>query len=48
VLARHRSAILLDTALFRRIENLFARRESLDLMPEQARVLERLHTRAHA
>jgi peptidyl-dipeptidase Dcp len=44
VLARHRSAILLNTALFRRIDDLFARRESLDLTPEQARVLERLHT----
>jgi peptidyl-dipeptidase Dcp len=44
VLARHRSTILLDTALFGRIDDLFARRESLDLTPEQARVLERLRT----
>src|SRR5215213_8904035 len=35
VLARHGSAIYLDAALF----------ERLDLTPEQARVLERLHTR---
>ena len=44
VLARHRSAILLDTVLFGRIDDLFARRASLDLTPEQARVLERLRT----
>lgn len=34
VLARHRSAILLDPALFRRVDALFARRERLGLTPE--------------
>ena len=43
VLARHRSAIFLNTALFRRIDDLFVRRESLSLTPEQARVLDRYH-----
>jgi peptidyl-dipeptidase Dcp len=43
VLARHRSAIFLDAALFRRVDDLFAQRERLGLTPEQARVLERLH-----
>jgi peptidyl-dipeptidase Dcp len=42
-LARHRSAIFLNTALFRRIDDLFARRDSLGLTPEQARVLDRYH-----
>ena len=42
-LARHRSAIFLSTALFRRIDDLFARRDSLGLTPEQARVLDRYH-----
>ena len=43
VLARHRSAIFLNTALFRRIDDLFVRRESLSSTPEQARVLDRYH-----
>src|SRR3954454_2404965 len=45
VLARHSSAIYLNESLFRRIDALFEKRDSLDLTPEQARVLERLHTR---
>src|SRR3954447_24377667 len=45
VLARHSSAIYLNESLFGRIDKLFAERASLDLTPEQARVLERLHTR---
>src|SRR3712207_4148603 len=36
VLARHRSAIFLNTALFRRIDDLFARRDSLSLNLERA------------
>ena len=40
-LARHRSEIYLNDALFRRIEALYAGREKLELDPEQARVLER-------
>jgi peptidyl-dipeptidase Dcp len=40
-LARHRSEIYLNDALFRRIEALYAGREKLGLDPEQARVLER-------
>ena len=42
-LARHRSEIYLNDALFRRIEALHARRGKLGLDPEQARVLERYH-----
>ncbi|MGH6848456.1 MAG: M3 family metallopeptidase [Methylocella sp.] len=42
-LARHRSEIYLNGALFRRIEALSARREKLGLDAEQARVLERYH-----
>ncbi|HEY8563973.1 MAG TPA: M3 family metallopeptidase [Beijerinckiaceae bacterium] len=41
VLSRHRSAIYLDGRLHARIADLFARRESLGLTPEQDRVLER-------
>src|SRR5689334_14060470 len=36
VLARHRSAIFLNTALLRRVDALLARREDLGLTPEQA------------
>jgi peptidyl-dipeptidase Dcp len=43
-LARHRTDILLDPALFRRVAELHARREALDLAPDQRRLLERLHT----
>jgi peptidyl-dipeptidase Dcp len=42
--ARHRSAIFQDAALFRRVDELFARRDDLGLTPEQARVLERLRS----
>ncbi|MGH6851986.1 MAG: M3 family metallopeptidase, partial [Methylocella sp.] len=42
-LARHRSEIYLNDALFRRIEALHAQREKLGLDAEQARVLERYH-----
>ena len=44
VLARHNSAIYLDEALFARIDDLFSRRDSMDLTAEQDRVLERHHT----
>lgn len=48
-LARHQSAILLDARLFARIADLHARRKSLKLAPEEARVLERTHkTFVHA
>lgn len=44
-LARHETEILLNAALFARVDALFSRRESLALSPEQARVLELIHTR---
>jgi len=44
ILSRHYSAIYLNSDLFRRIDDLWARRESLGLDAEQARVLERYHT----
>jgi peptidyl-dipeptidase Dcp len=43
VLARHRSAILLNEALFRRVDDLHRRRDALGLDAEQRRVLERHH-----
>ncbi|MDQ0395842.1 M3 family metallopeptidase [Labrys monachus] len=43
ILSRHRTAIYLDDALFRRIDAIFAQRDRLDLTPEQGRVLERYH-----
>jgi peptidyl-dipeptidase Dcp len=43
LLARHRNAIQLNPALFRRVDALFARRGALGLTPEQDRVLERYH-----
>lgn len=43
ILSRHRTAIYLDDKLFRRIDTVFVRRESLELTPEQMRVLERYH-----
>jgi peptidyl-dipeptidase Dcp len=49
--AAHWDAILMDEALFRRVDTLHARRAELNLAPEQARVLERYHlklTRAGA
>ncbi|MGA7199437.1 M3 family metallopeptidase [Roseiarcus sp.] len=51
VLSRHRSDIYLNDALFRRVDALKARQDTLGLSPEQARVLERYHldfTRAGA
>jgi peptidyl-dipeptidase Dcp len=45
LLARHSNALYLNRALFARIAELWARRESLGLSSEQARVLERYHTR---
>lgn len=43
-LARHRSAIFMNEALYRRVADLFARRTELGLSSEQARVLDRYHT----
>ncbi len=45
LLARHSNAMYLNRALFERIADLWARRETLGLTAEQARVLERYHTR---
>ena len=45
VLARHSNEFYLNAPLFRRIDDLYARRDTLNLNPEQARVLERYHTR---
>jgi peptidyl-dipeptidase Dcp len=44
LLARHNNEIYLNEALFRRIDGLHRRRESLGLTAEQCRVLERYHT----
>ena len=43
-LTAHEDALLLDAALFARIEELYRRREELGLDPEQRRLLERHHT----
>ena len=45
LLARHDNALFLNRALYARIADLYARRDTLGLSPEQARVLERYHTR---
>jgi peptidyl-dipeptidase Dcp len=45
LLARHSNAMYLDRALYARIADLYARRETLGLDAEQARVLDRYHTR---
>ena len=45
MLARHNNALYLNPALYSRIASLYGRRDSLSLSPEQARVLERYHTR---
>src|SRR6476620_7855737 len=45
MLARHNNALYLNPALYSRIASLYGRRDSLGLSPEQARVLERYHTR---
>jgi peptidyl-dipeptidase Dcp len=44
-LAQHRMRIALDEALFRRIADLYARRETLGLAADQLRLLERYHLR---
>ena len=43
VLARHWNAIYLNAALFRRIDDLYARRDALGLDAQELRVLERYH-----
>ena len=45
LLARHNNALYLNRALYSRIAELYAGREALSLDAEQARVLERYHTR---
>jgi peptidyl-dipeptidase Dcp len=45
LLARHGNAFYLNAPLFRRIDDLYRRRSSLGLDPEQMRVLERYRTR---
>lgn len=45
LLARHSNAMYLDRALYARIASLHQRRASLGLSAEQARVLDRYHTR---
>jgi peptidyl-dipeptidase Dcp len=45
LLARHSNAMYLNRALYARIADLYARRETLGLDAEQARVLDRYHTR---
>lgn len=45
LLARHNNALYLNRALYSRIADLFDRRDTLSLDAEQARVLERYHTR---
>jgi peptidyl-dipeptidase Dcp len=44
-LAQHRTQIALDENLFRRLAELYARRETLGLAPDQRRLLERHHLR---
>ena len=45
LLARHSNALYLNRALYARIAELYARRATLGLNAEQARVLDRYHTR---
>src|SRR4029079_7309810 len=45
LLARHNNALYLNPALYARIASLYGRRDSLGLSSEQARVLDRYHTR---
>lgn len=45
IMARHRDSILLNEALFVRIRDLHQQRDTLGLSEEQARVLDRYHTR---
>jgi peptidyl-dipeptidase Dcp len=44
VLAKHRNSIFMNEALYKRVAELYEKRESLGLTPEQARVLDRYHT----
>jgi len=44
-LAQHQTQIALDAALFARIAELYARRQTLGLAPDQLRLLERCHLR---
>jgi peptidyl-dipeptidase Dcp len=44
-LAQHQTQIALDEALFARIAELYARRQSLELSPDKLRLLERCHLR---
>lgn len=44
ILAKHRNSIFMNEALFKRVDALYEQRGSLDLTPEQARVLDRYHT----
>ena len=46
-MARHWNPILMNAALFARIDQLYQRRAELGLTPEQARLLERTYTRFH-
>ena len=45
LLARHSNALYLDRALYGRIAELYRRRDSLGLSSEQARLLDRYHTK---
>jgi peptidyl-dipeptidase Dcp len=45
LLARHSNALYLNRGLYARIVNLYKKRSALDLDAEQARVLDRYHTR---
>jgi peptidyl-dipeptidase Dcp len=45
LLARHSNAMYLDRKLYARIADLYARRDALGLNAEQARLLDRYHTR---
>jgi len=45
LLARHNNALYLNPALYSRISDVYRRRHALGLASEQARVLERYHTR---
>ena len=45
LLARHSNALYLNAKLYARIADLYSRREALGLNAEQARVLDRYHTR---
>ncbi|MBX9702430.1 MAG: peptidase M3, partial [Acetobacteraceae bacterium] len=44
LLARHRAEVTLDQGVFHRVAALHARRDALDLAPDGARLLDRLHT----